>query len=79
MFRPFTYFFHCFFFLYFHFSKIININEDAYSVVRYHFKEPFVAKALQIFPDVDTSQAVYLRTEIYGCRLTPGNGIMIVY
>ena len=79
MFRPFTYFFHCFFLLYFHFSKIININEDAYSVVRYHFKEPFVTKALQIFPDVDTSQAVYLRTEIYGCRLTPGNGIMIVY
>ena len=71
--------FSLFFFLHFHFSKIINSNEDAYSVVRYHFKEPFVTKALQILPDVDTSQAVYLRTEIYGCRLTPGNGIIIVY
>ena len=79
MFRLFTYFFHCSFFLYFHFSKIINSNEDAYSVVRYHFKEPFVTRVLQILPDVDTSQAVYLRTEIYGCRLTPGNGIIIVY
>ena len=79
MFQPFSYFFHCSFFLYFHFSKVINSNEDAYSVVKYHFKEPFVTRTLQIFPDVDTSKVVYLRTEIYGCRPTPGNVIIIVY
>ena len=29
-------------------------------------------------PDVDTSQEVYLRTEIYGCRPTPGNGVILI-
>ena len=42
-------------------------------------KQPFVTRTLQIFQDVDTSKAVYLTTEICGCRPTPGNGIIIVY
>ena len=54
-------------------------NNDAFTAVRYHFKEPFVTRTLQIVPDVDTSKAVYLRTEIYGCRPTPGNCIIIMY
>ena len=64
---------------FFSFLKIIKGNKDAFTVVRYHFKEPFVTRALQIFPDVGASKAVYLRTEIYGCRPTPGNSIIIVY
>ncbi|CAH3169809.1 unnamed protein product [Porites lobata] len=52
-------------------EKIIKGNKDAFTVVRYHFKEPFVTRTLQIFPDVGTSKAVFLRTEIYGCRPTP--------
>ena len=67
------------FHFFFSFLKIIKGDEDANTVVRYHFKEPFVTRTLQIFPDVDPSKAVYLRTEIYGCRPTPGNGIIIVY
>ncbi|CAH3178976.1 unnamed protein product, partial [Porites lobata] len=51
-------------------QKIIKGKEDARSVVRYQFKEPFVTKTLQIFPDVDISQPVDLRTEVYGCRPT---------
>ena len=72
----------CFRFLFtffFSFLKIIKESKDAFTVVRYHFKEPFVTRTLQIFPDVGTSKAVFLRTEIYGCRPTPGNGIIIVY
>ena len=71
--------FHFLFYFFFSFLKIIKGNKDAFTVVRYHFKEPFVTKTLQIFPDVGTSKAVFLRTEIYGCRPTPGNGIIIVY
>ena len=29
-------------------------------------------------PDVHTSPEVYLRTEIYGCRPTPGNGVILI-
>ena len=61
------------------FFKIIKGKEDARSVVRYQFKEPFVTNTLQIFPDVDISQLVYLRTEVYGCRPTLGNGIISLY
>ena len=61
------------------FFKIIKGKEDARSVVRYQFKEPFVTKTLQIFPDVDISQPVDLRTEVYGCRPTLGNGIISLY
>lgn len=68
-----------FHFFFFSFLKIIKGNKEAFTVVRYHFKEPFVTRTIQIFPDVGTSKAVYLRTEIYGCRPTPGNGIIIVY
>lgn len=68
----------CSFFLSF-FFKIIKGKEDARSVVRYQFKEPFVTNTLQIFPDVDISQLVYLRTEVYGCRPTLGNGIISLY
>ena len=71
--------FHFPFHFFFSFLKIIKGNKDALTVVKYHFKQPFVTRTLQIFPDVDTSKAVYLRTEIYGCRPTPGNGIIIVY
>ena len=61
------------------FFKIIKGKEDARSVVGYQFKEPFVTNTLQIFPDVDISQLVYLRTEVYGCRPTLGNGIISLY
>ena len=72
----------CFIFLFtffFSFLKIIKGSKDAFTVVKYLFKEPFVTRTLQIFPDVGTSKAIYLRTEIYGCRPTPGNVIIIMY
>ena len=61
------------------FLKIIKGSKDAFTVVKYNFKQPFVTRTLQIFPDVGTWKVVFLRTEIYGCRPTPGNGIIIVY
>ena len=53
------------------FPKSIQGNRDAFSVVKYQLKEPFVTRKLHIYPAWQL-QSFCLRVEIYGCNPNPG-------
>lgn len=55
------------------FVKVIPGNKDSSTLVEYKFKEPFIARTIQIHPLPAHDDPICLRVELYGCDPNPGN------
>ena len=59
------------------FLKVISGNNDSSTLAEYKFEEPFVSRAIRIYPLPAQNNLLCLRMELYGCDPNPGNLLVI--